>query len=67
MTSYLRQAREYLTPVRQTSGFLSKGVLTPTEFVQAGDELVFKCPTWSWESGDESKSRGHLPKEKQVS
>lgn len=65
MTSYLRQAREYLTPVRQTSGFLSKGVLTPTEFVQAGDELVFKCPTWSWESGDESKSRGHLPKEKQ--
>jgi len=65
MTSYLRQAREYLTPVRQTSGFLSKGVLTPAEFVQAGDELVFKCPTWSWESGDASKSRSHLPKEKQ--
>lgn len=25
-----------------------KGVLTPTEFVLAGDELCFRCPTWSW-------------------
>lgn len=65
MTSYLRQAREYLTPVRQTTAFLSRGVLTPAEFVQAGDELVFKCPTWSWEKGDLLKARGHLPKEKQ--
>jgi len=39
--------------------------LTPEEFVKAGDELVFKCPTWSWESGDPSKIRNILPSDKQ--
>lgn len=47
------------------SMFLTKGQLTPEEFVMAGDNLVQKCPTWSWEGGWESKRNGSLPDEKQ--
>ena len=65
MASFLRNLRETLTPVKQSSSFLSNGVLTPEEFVLAGDELVFKCPTWSWESGDPKHRRKHLPDDKQ--
>ncbi|KAF8658245.1 hypothetical protein AX16_002021 [Volvariella volvacea WC 439] len=35
------------------------------EFVAAGDFLTYKFPVWSWERGDESKSRDHLPPNKQ--
>lgn len=59
---YLRGVREWAMPTRKSSAFLEKGVLTPEEFVLAGDELVFKCPTWSWEAGDPEKSRSFLPK-----
>jgi len=65
LLSSLRTAREYVTPTLKSSAFLSKGVLTPEEFIAAGDELVFKCPTWSWEAGDPSKRKKHLPKDKQ--
>lgn len=34
--------------VPQTSQFVDKGTLTPQEFVDAGDLLVFKFPTWQW-------------------
>jgi len=61
----MKNVREWATPVRKTTGFLNKGVLTPEEFVKAGDELVFKCPTWSWEGGDPSRTRKHLPSDKQ--
>lgn len=48
------------------SAFLDKGVLTPEEFVAAGDLLVLKCPSWSWQSvKDPSKLQKGLPKEKQ--
>eukprot|EP00814_Leptocylindrus_danicus_P017204 CAMPEP_0116018340 /NCGR_PEP_ID=MMETSP0321-20121206/8590_1 /TAXON_ID=163516 /ORGANISM="Leptocylindrus danicus var. danicus, Strain B650" /LENGTH=344 /DNA_ID=CAMNT_0003488715 /DNA_START=127 /DNA_END=1161 /DNA_ORIENTATION=- len=66
MTSFLgplKQARELLTPTLKTSAFLERGVLTPEEFVRAGDELCYRCPTWSWESGQ--KIRPHLPPDKQ--
>ena len=39
----------------------------PEEFVAAGDELVYKCPTWSWEGGDPKKAKSYLPPDKQVS
>jgi len=29
------------------SVFIEKGMLTPEEFVQAGDHLVHKCNTWA--------------------
>jgi ubiquitin-like-conjugating enzyme ATG3 len=56
---------EAILPVRSSSAFLEKGVLTPEEYVAAGDFLVSTCPTWSWEAGEESKRRPYLPSEKQ--
>lgn len=67
MTSYLKSVREWATPTLKSSAFLSRGVLTPEEFVAAGDELVYKCPTWSWEGGDPKKAKSYLPPDKQVS
>lgn len=40
-------------------------MLTPEEFVAAGDHLVHHCPTWQWASGDETRTKSYLPKTKQ--
>jgi len=56
---------ESLTPVLKHSKFRETGVLTPEEFVIAGDHLVLTCPTWSWQSGESDKIKDYLPKEKQ--
>jgi ubiquitin-like-conjugating enzyme ATG3 len=60
-----KNTREYLTPVLAESAFLTKGMLTPEEFVQAGDHLIRTSPSWSWESGEASKLRAYLPNNKQ--
>lgn len=62
-----KKVREWATPTLKSSAFLERGVLTPEEFVMAGDELVYKCPTWQWESGDPKKAKNFLPSDKQVS
>eukprot|EP00966_Prymnesium_polylepis_P331798 7387365-Prymnesium_polylepis.1 len=54
-----------MTPVLTQSAFLEKGVLTPDEFVAAGDMLVLRCPTWQWQGGDPAKARPFLPSDKQ--
>lgn len=41
-------AVERITGPRTVSAFKEKGVLSVSEFVLAGDNLVSKCPTWSW-------------------
>lgn len=52
-------------PTLTKSRFIEEGVLTPEEFVAAGDLLVFKFKTWTWESGDPEKAASYLPKNKQ--
>lgn len=47
------------------SRFLEAGTLTPDEFVEAGEQLVFKFPTWQWEAGEPSKRASYLPADKQ--
>lgn len=56
---------EYITPVLKESKFRETGVLTPEEFILAGDHLVHHCPTWKWATGDPSRIKSYLPKEKQ--
>lgn len=57
---------EYFTPVLKQSKFKQTGVLTPEEFVIAGDHLVHQCPTWSWSPASDTNSRKpYLPEEKQ--
>jgi len=63
--SFYKSVVEYVTPISEKSEFNSKGVLTPEEFVTAGDQLVYKCPTWSWETCEAAKRWPFLPKEKQ--
>ena len=66
LQSRAKDIRETLTPALSTSAFTSRGVLTPQQFVLAGDELVASCPTWQW-SGASGKGarRGYLPEGKQ--
>lgn len=61
---FIRIAEKF-TPVLKNSKFKETGVLTPEEFVAAGDFLVYKCPTWSWGSLEESKAKPYLPLDKQ--
>ncbi|KAJ3089633.1 Arabinose-proton symporter (Arabinose transporter) [Quaeritorhiza haematococci] len=65
MFAAFHSVREYLNPILKNSKFKETGVLTPEEFVAAGDFLVYKCPTWSWASGLDSKRRDYLPADKQ--
>ena len=60
-----KNAAERVLPARSQSAFKEKGVLTPDEFVTAGDHLVHSCPTWSWEAGEAGKARPYLPPDKQ--
>ncbi|CAO3595657.1 unnamed protein product [Absidia cylindrospora] len=63
--SKFHSVREYLAPILKNSKFKETGCLTPEEFVAAGEFLVYKCPTWSWESGLKEKERDYLPSDKQ--
>ncbi|XP_058745770.1 autophagy-related protein 3-like [Vicia villosa] len=56
---------ERFTGPRTVSAFKEKGVLTVSEFIVAGDNLVAKCPTWSWETCEPSKRKPYLPCDKQ--
>ena len=49
----------------QDSKFKESGMLTPEEFVRAGDYLVYHCPTWSWAIGEAGRKKAYLPVDKQ--
>jgi len=49
MGNAFRDTAAAVTPVLTESKFLTDGVLTPEEFLAAGDQLVFKFPSWQWE------------------
>ncbi|KAA8903578.1 putative autophagy protein [Sphaerosporella brunnea] len=63
--STFSRLRDYLTPASHTSTFALTGEITPEEFVQAGDYLVYKFPTWSWAGAPASKRVRYLPDDKQ--
>lgn len=54
-----------VAPTLKESKFLKEGVLTPEEFVEAGDHLVFKCKTWQWAAGRPEAAVKYLPADKQ--
>ena len=47
---------ESISPARASSAYETRGVLTPEEFVRAGDALVRACPTWSWRGGGRARA-----------
>ena len=55
----------YISPTLKQSKFYTDGILTPEEFILAGDYLVLKCPTWKWCSAKENMVNKYLPKDKQ--
>ncbi|PHH82014.1 hypothetical protein CDD82_7270 [Ophiocordyceps australis] len=66
LKSTVNTLRDRYTPVSHTSTFRQTGQITPSEFVAAGDYLVYKFPTWSWaDADDESRRVSHLPPGKQ--
>ena len=60
-----RGVAEKLMGEMTESEFLTKGKLMPEEFVAAGDSLISKCPTWSWEAGKDNRKNKSLPDDKQ--
>jgi len=48
-----------------TDSKFEEGVLTPQEFVIAGDALVQKVSNWSWNAGEKSLAVDYLPPDKQ--
>ncbi|KAI5956147.1 ATG3 [Candida margitis] len=66
LRSKLSSLREYLTPINHNSNFLTTGEISPEEFVQAGDYLVYKFPTWQWATCPKNLQKSFLPPEKQV-
>lgn len=63
--STLSSLREYLSAPSHTSTFTSTGQITPEEFVDAGDYLVYKFPTWCWQPAAPGKGVNYLPEDKQ--
>ncbi|TMS38805.1 hypothetical protein L596_005446 [Steinernema carpocapsae] len=59
-------AASTMMPVMTESKFKETGMVTPDEFVIAGDHLVHHCPAWSWSCSPKSgMQKSYLPEGKQ--
>jgi ubiquitin-like-conjugating enzyme ATG3 len=56
---------DMVMPLMSSSQFAESGVLTHEEFVRAGDQLVFACPTWQWCAAPKGSAVDYLPPNKQ--
>ncbi|KAJ6239457.1 ubiquitin-like-conjugating enzyme atg3 [Anaeramoeba flamelloides] len=68
MLSYEKKhkMREKIGKKRITKSILLEtGKISPEEFVLAGDNLIFKSPTWRWATCSKSKQNDWLPSDKQ--
>ncbi|KAL1305906.1 hypothetical protein AAFC00_004050 [Neodothiora populina] len=64
--SVLDKVRDNYAPISTTSTFRQTGQITPEEFLQAGDFLVYKFPSWSWADASTPEKRvAYLPAGKQ--
>ena len=62
--TYRNVAKNVMGTLKE-SKFYSEGVLTPEEFILAGDFLVQKCPTWKWCGNNSKVKADYLPEDKQ--
>lgn len=60
-----RSAVSAVTPQSAESKFLKEGKLTPEEFLEAGNQLAFKFPSWEWAKGQPAQRAAYLPEDKQ--
>ncbi|KAI4839298.1 autophagy-related protein 3 [Plasmodium brasilianum] len=60
-----RKVYSYFKPISNSSSFVKNGTLTPEEFVDAGDFLVYKFKTWEWQEADINRTVPYLPEKKQ--
>ena len=47
--TFIDPLRDRFAPINHTSSFRATGQITPEEFIAAGDFLVYKFPSWSWD------------------
>jgi len=60
-----RERERNVTTKRKKKTKFSQRDHQRAQFVAAGDLLVHKCPTWTWEAAEEGKGVSYLPKNKQ--
>lgn len=66
LRSGLDKLRDQYAPLNHSSTFRSTGQITPEEFLQAGDFLVYKFPSWSWaDASSPAQSVSYFPPGKQ--
>eukprot|EP00771_Trimastix_marina_P004074 gnl/Trimastix_PCT/806.p1 GENE.gnl/Trimastix_PCT/806~~gnl/Trimastix_PCT/806.p1 ORF type:complete len:277 (-),score=41.27 gnl/Trimastix_PCT/806:72-902(-) len=65
MVERLKDVIRGVKSIPTVSTFSNDGKITPAEFIRAGDQLIFKCPAWRWDGGQEGRRVAYLPAEKQ--
>ncbi|KAJ5071611.1 ubiquitin-like-conjugating enzyme atg3 [Anaeramoeba ignava] len=63
-SAWLQLANKISGPLKK-SALLDKGVITPEEFVIAGDFLTYVSKTWKWQPAKPGLSKSYLPEDKQ--